>query len=462
MKLEHVSNGMQAKLASIFLSSLICLPLGSHAEQNLQSRFHAALERASSTTNVEIEFLDTLSIKDPSALKVLKVNSAVFSRTSRYSYLASGQKYRATSRLVFGSETNLVSGRESAFDGKSYRSYDPDHRRMTINSMSEPVEGMDSMNLLIMPFKFLQPSFDGHSMRFLNFTAITSGQVAKDFALPEGQVTNGAFEITLPGASIRNKPTTWKITIDETGVDFAPKLIEHIFPASGSEVAMRLLNYTNLGAYQFPARVEWAEIRLPLTIPPTVNSTGVLTLVSARIPERVSDSVFELKSEEEQADSIWDWEHGFVKVAPSYAPTNACVPYTGVKIYDESADAAKQIADALELAKSERKRVLLEFGANWSDPCHRLHSFFETNPDVAKELEKHYVVVMVDVNKDHNAEIEMKYGHPIHLGLPAMAVLDSDGQELTTEDQAELVGVDGYDLKKTVAFMRKWALEKNE
>ena len=41
-------------------------------------------------------------------------------------------------------------------------------------------------------------------------------------------------------------------------------------------------------------------------------------------------------------------------------------------IYDENADAAKQIADAakqiadaLSLAKKEDKRVLLQFGANW-------------------------------------------------------------------------------------------------
>ena len=39
-------------------------------------------------------------------------------------------------------------------------------------------------------------------------------------------------------------------------------------------------------------------------------------------------------------------------------------------IYDKSADGAKQIADALAMAKKENQRVLLQFGANWCGWCH--------------------------------------------------------------------------------------------
>ena len=44
------------------------------------------------------------------------------------------------------------------------------------------------------------------------------------------------------------------------------------------------------------------------------------------------------------------------------------------KIYNESTDGSKLIASGLARAKKENKRVLLQFGANWSQGCHRLHT----------------------------------------------------------------------------------------
>src|SRR5438128_11686421 len=35
------------------------------------------------------------------------------------------------------------------------------------------------------------------------------------------------------------------------------------------------------------------------------------------------------------------------------------------KIYDESANGDKQVADAIVIAKREHKHILLQFGANW-------------------------------------------------------------------------------------------------
>ena len=87
-------------------------------------------------------------------------------------------------------------------------------------------------------------------------------------------------------------------------------------------------------------------------------------------------------------------------------------------IYDENADAARQIADALALAKKEDKRVLLQFGANWCGWCHKLHKLCQTDADIAARLKEAYVVVLVDVNKGNNSDINKKYGNPAGLGLP--------------------------------------------
>ena len=66
-----------------------------------------------------------------------------------------------------------------------------------------------------------------------------------------------------------------------------------------------------------------------------------------------------------------------VPVFGADAPSKTARP----AIYDEKADGAKQIADALVVAKKENKRVLLQFGANWCGWCHRLHGLFQTNDD---------------------------------------------------------------------------------
>lgn len=38
---------------------------------------------------------------------------------------------------------------------------------------------------------------------------------------------------------------------------------------------------------------------------------------------------------------------------------------TKPKLYDTAADGKQQIADALKIAKTEGKRIILKFGANW-------------------------------------------------------------------------------------------------
>lgn len=129
-------------------------------------------------------------------------------------------------------------------------------------------------------------------------------------------------------------------------------------------------------------------------------------------------------------------------------------------IYDESLDGAKQVADALAIAKRENKHVLLQFGANWCGWCHKLHKLFDTDKAIAAKLQSDYVVVMVDVNKGHNEPTDSKYGHPTQFGLPALVVLDADGKQLTTEDSGKLEEGDHHSPQKVMAFLNEWAPKK--
>lgn len=129
-------------------------------------------------------------------------------------------------------------------------------------------------------------------------------------------------------------------------------------------------------------------------------------------------------------------------------------------LYDESSDGNKQITDALTAAKNENKRVLLQFGANWCGWCHKLHNTFQNEKEIAENLKANFVVVLVDVNKNHNSDVVKKYGNPTRFGLPVIVILDNEGKQLTTKNTAELEKGRNHDPAKVLAFLKEWAPKK--
>lgn len=143
-----------------------------------------------------------------------------------------------------------------------------------------------------------------------------------------------------------------------------------------------------------------------------------------------------------------------LRAAPEY-------PKQGPDIYDPAASGAAQITAALEQAKTSGKHVLLDFGANWCPWCRKLHHTFQTAPEVRDRLARDYVLVYIDVNMRHgpkrNADVNTRYGNPIHEGLPVLVVLDADGKQLVTQETGALEEGDHHDPKKVAAFLDRWA-----
>ena len=146
--------------------------------------------------------------------------------------------------------------------------------------------------------------------------------------------------------------------------------------------------------------------------------------------------------------------------ASSFA-ADGVAPASRPAIYDEKADATRQIDDALLVAKKENKRVLLQFGANWCGWCHKLHQLCQTDADIASKLKEAYVVVLVDVNNKHNEDVNKRYDNPTRFGLPVLVVLDADGKALVTQDTGKLEQGDHHDPKKVLAFLTEWAGKKS-
>ena len=92
--------------------------------------------------------------------------------------------------------------------------------------------------------------------------------------------------------------------------------------------------------------------------------------------------------------------------------------------HDGAADAkAHSVA-----AKTDKKPVLVVFGANWCGDCKMLDMAFNEGAS-APIIAKNYRVVKVDVQRfTKNVDVADGYGVPLKKGIPAVAVLDATGK----------------------------------
>jgi thioredoxin 1 len=135
----------------------------------------------------------------------------------------------------------------------------------------------------------------------------------------------------------------------------------------------------------------------------------------------------------------------------------------GKDLYPASADARKEIADAIHAATDTHKRVLLVFGGNWCYDCHVLDDAFHS-PEILPVLEKSFEVVHVDIgHMDKNLEIAKQYDVPVDRGVPAIAVLDSDGKLLFSQKRGEFEAARSMAPEDILDFLNKWkpATSKN-
>jgi thioredoxin-related protein len=129
--------------------------------------------------------------------------------------------------------------------------------------------------------------------------------------------------------------------------------------------------------------------------------------------------------------------------------------------FDPARNPKTDLEDAVLHAQQSRKKILLDVGGEWCIWCHRLDSLFLQHKDLAEYLNKHYVVVKINVSKENkNQEFLSRY--PKVAGYPHLFVLNSRGKLLHSQDTGELeypknYPVKGHDKKKVFTFLKKWA-----
>lgn len=131
----------------------------------------------------------------------------------------------------------------------------------------------------------------------------------------------------------------------------------------------------------------------------------------------------------------------------------------GEPIYDEKADARKQIEAAIAWASQKCKptrNVVLVFGANWCPDCHALDAHMR-KPELAALIRDGFVVVNIDVGRmNKNVDVAQRYGVPVKRGIPALAVLDARGKLLYAMDQGQFSNARHMSYENIRAFFQQW------
>jgi thioredoxin 1 len=134
------------------------------------------------------------------------------------------------------------------------------------------------------------------------------------------------------------------------------------------------------------------------------------------------------------------------------APAGAAI----ADIYPAPEAAKADLATALQTAAANHRRVILDFGGNWCTDCHVLDLYFH---DAVNKplLDANYILVHVNVGRrDQNLDIAERYAIPLGKGVPALAVLDSDGKLLYAQKTGEFEAMRGMKSAAVTAFLDQW------
>jgi thioredoxin-related protein len=101
--------------------------------------------------------------------------------------------------------------------------------------------------------------------------------------------------------------------------------------------------------------------------------------------------------------------------------------------------------------------VILVFGGNWCYDCHVLDATFHSK-DIAPLVNANFHVVHVNIGEeDKNLDLADKYQVPLKKGVPALAVLDSDGKLVYSQQGGEFENSTRIGPTDVTAFLEKWA-----
>ena len=142
---------------------------------------------------------------------------------------------------------------------------------------------------------------------------------------------------------------------------------------------------------------------------------------------------------------------------PTDAPQTPPTPHATTHIYPQTPDPHQQVATALAQAAVEHKRLLLDFGGDWCADCLVL-DYYLHQPENADLLAQNFILVHVYIGEqiDQNLDIPAKYNVPVVKGVPALAVLDPQGNVLYSQTTGEFGHMRTMDPTSVTEFLTRW------
>ena len=138
--------------------------------------------------------------------------------------------------------------------------------------------------------------------------------------------------------------------------------------------------------------------------------------------------------------------------APLLRPAAAHVP----DIYPDPERAQADLAVALQAAAAGHRRVIVDFGGNWCPDCHVLDEYLHDGVNKPL-LDAGYVLVHVNIGRqDRNLDIARRYNIPLQKGVPALAILDSDGSLIFSQNAGEFEDMRHMRSGAVTEFLTHW------
>lgn len=129
-----------------------------------------------------------------------------------------------------------------------------------------------------------------------------------------------------------------------------------------------------------------------------------------------------------------------------------------IEIYDPTADAEKQIAEAVTKAHSEGKHVFLQIGGNWCPWCIKFHRFVDSDQEIKQQIENNFIVERINYSQENrNQKILAELGFPQRFGFPVFVILDGKGRRIHTQNSAYLEEGESYSEKEVLQFLKHWS-----
>lgn len=122
--------------------------------------------------------------------------------------------------------------------------------------------------------------------------------------------------------------------------------------------------------------------------------------------------------------------------------------------YDGEADAASMVSTARMAARTERKYLMVTFGANWCLDCRTLHHHLNSEP-VADYVRDLFRFVNVDVGKfNQNRDVAESLGVSLTRGIPVAVFFDPEGELIGNTNDGQLEPSRRYSSKQILKFVR--------